>query len=260
MQLFNRHYPGFNPVQVGYQNCTPGWAYGPGARPYWLLHYIVNGKGILRRDGVIHHVNKGDIFVIPPYGEAYYRADDNQPWEYAWIAFLADAIPEDVLSKPILHCPEAERIFRDMCRCGYMGNGKAAYLCSRLWELMSLLLEEDTTPPDHIVKAIEYIHAHYDNTITVADLAAELHLNRTYFATLFKKRVGVSPIDYLTNLRMNQAAQLLCHHGRSPTVAALSVGYTDYSHFSKAFKKHFGCSPRLYQRTHIDVALTSSKK
>lgn len=251
MQLANRGYPGFNPTQVGHQACTAGWGFGPAARPYWLLHYVHHGKGFLRLNGAIHTVGKGDIFVIPAYAEAYYCADKQEPWEYSWIGFLAEEIPEDALSQSVIHCPTAGRIFNDMCRCGHMGNGKNAYLCSRIWELLAMIIDgrDDSTPSDHITKAISYMHAQYDQGITVTDVVNHINLERTYFASLFKKRMGTSPITYLTTLRLNQAAQLIRHYGKSPTVAALSVGYGDYSHFSKAFKQRFGCSPRQYQKT-----------
>ena len=71
--IIDREYPGFNPVQFGYEDCRPGHAVGPGIRTHWLLHYVVWGKGIFCRDGVTHEVRPGDIFVIPPYEETYYE-------------------------------------------------------------------------------------------------------------------------------------------------------------------------------------------
>jgi len=134
-----------------------------------------------------------------------------------------------------------------MKRCFDMENGKGAFLSSKIWELAALLMESEKTNITHIDKAISIMQSEYSSDITVASIANRLGLDRCYFSALFKKSTGTTPIDYLTNIRLQKAAELISKHGQSPTTAATSVGYTDYCHFSKAFKKQFGCSPRGYR-------------
>ena len=64
--IIDREYPGFNPVQFGYEDCRPGHAVGPGIRTHWLLHYVVWGKGIFCRDGVTHEVRPGISLSFHP--------------------------------------------------------------------------------------------------------------------------------------------------------------------------------------------------
>lgn len=244
--IIDKKYPGFNPVQFGYEQCSPSWAYGPAVRPYWLLHYVVSGSGIFERDGVIHKVTPGDIFVIPPFLETFYQADHNDPWYYIWIGFEADCLPDNVLSRAIIRKPGAGTIFMEMRRCSEKENGKSAFLSSKIWELTALLLENDTVVSNHIDKALSYMNAEYANGISVNDVARKLNLDRTYFSVLFKNSIGTCPIAYLTELRMRKAAELMTKYGQTPSIAAMSVGYFTYSHFSKAFKRHFGRSPRNY--------------
>ncbi len=244
--VIDEQYTGFNPVQFGYEDCEPSHSYGPAVRDHWLLHYIVAGKGIFRRDGKEYPVNAGDIFVIPPFLETYYEADAKTPWQYIWIGFTCDTKLPQAFEQAVVRCPGMGEIFEGMRRCRRMEGGKSAFLSGKIWEMMSLILEAGERDTDYVDKAIHYMHAEYMNEIRIADLAARLNLDRCYFSTMFTRRVGVSPSRYLIDLRLGKAAELMREYGKSPSIAAASVGYPDIYTFSKMFKKKFGCSPRRY--------------
>ena len=70
--VIDQQYRGYNPVQFGSETCVPGHFFGPSVRTHWLLHYVVYGCGKFERDGIVHEVKSGDIFVIPPYKETNY--------------------------------------------------------------------------------------------------------------------------------------------------------------------------------------------
>lgn len=251
MIVIDQHYRGYNPVQFGSESCKPGHFFGPAVRTHWLLHYVVYGFGIFVRDGVSRQVKPGEIFVIPPYEETYYEADLKTPWRYIWIGFTAEEEVPPPLKNAVIHCPEAGIIFEDMLRCGRLENGRSAFLCAKLWELFSILLEEGGPSADYVEKAVSYMNAEYVNDITVSQIAESLGLNRSYFSELFHRQMGVSPQKYLIHLRMERAAELLTVYGESPSTAGLSVGYPDIYHFSKMFKCHFGISPRNYQQMYL---------
>ena len=145
-----------------------------------------------------------------------------------------------------------------MKECLNYENGKSAYLTSCLWKLVSILSEEDVNKSDYVDKALHYMQANYANHITIQEIADSLGLNRKYFCTLFSQKTGFTPIEYLGNYRLSKAAELMTIHKQSPTTAALSVGYTDIYHFSKAFKKKYGLSPRNYCKN-IDKSCTLTK-
>ncbi len=243
-------HPGISPVQVGYERCCSLHAFGPAIRTFWLLHYVVSGKGRFEIDGRQYEVGKGSFFTIPPFVETYYVANVEEPWEYTWIGFECEGeLPVEL--GDVVHCPEAGRIFEDLRRCGEWEGGRTAFLCAKLWELFSLLRERRTSRGDYIDKALSIIHAEYMNDINVQRIAGKLGLERTYFSALFKKRVGASPMQYLKTYRLSRAAELL-ERGKSPTVAACSVGYADLYLFSKMFKRQFGCSPRAFAQRRRD--------
>lgn len=250
--IINEDYPGINPVSFGCQDCTASHFYGPAVRTHWLLHYVVSGTGIFRRDGQEYALFPGDMFVIPPFLETYYEADAAQPWRYIWVGFTSSIPLPDAFSQPVIRCPGLGKTFDDMRRCTTMEQGKSAYLASRIWEMLSLILEEGKEESGYIEKALHCMRAEYMTGLTVAGLAERLNLDRCYFSTLFTKQVGTSPSQYLMNLRLEKAAELMRFHSQSPSVAAASVGYTDIYNFSKMFKKKYGSSPRQYIRKQVE--------
>ena len=92
----------------------------------------------------------------------------------------------------------------------------------------------------------------YEIDGTVNGISEKLHLNRSYFSELFRRSTGKSPGKYLSEFRMQRAAELLIKHKCNVTVTANSVGYPDVFSFSRAFRNHFGCSPTEYSGKYPD--------
>lgn len=247
--IINEDYPGINPVSFGYQDCTASHSYGPAVRTHWLLHYVVSGTGIFRREGQEYPLTAGDIFVIPPFLETYYEADAAQPWRYIWVGFHSSIPLPGAFDQPVIRCLGIGKVFEDMRRCDQMQAGKSAFLASRIWELLALILEEGKAENDYIEKALHCMRSEYMTNLTVSGLAERLNLDRCYFSTLFTRQVGTSPSQYLMHLRLEKAAELMRFHSQSPSIAAASVGYTDIYNFSRMFKKKYGISPRQYIRS-----------
>ena len=245
--VIDNKYSDLNPVYFGYENCEKKHSFGPAIRTYWLIHYIISGCGIYKIKNKTHKVHTGEMFVIPPYEETYYEADSEDPWNYIWIGFTTNGnLPTQL--PYIIKCPEASKIFIAMKNCENLTNARSAYLSAKLWDLFALLLETKNSTFDYVDNALECIHSEYMHDITVEEIAKRLNLDRTYFSVIFKRKVGVSPKQYLLNYRMNVAISLMNSNNASVSIIAHSVGYTDLYTFSKAFKRHFGISPTKYSK------------
>ncbi|MBP3391645.1 MAG: helix-turn-helix transcriptional regulator, partial [Clostridia bacterium] len=157
-----------------------------------------------------------------------------------------------VFESPVLSIPGAGEIFQEMRRCQGMDSGRSAYLSSRIWALIAKALEAGKKPLDYIDTALNYISTSYMQDISATALSQALNLDRSYFSTIFKERLGVSPGKYIQNYRLNKAVELMTVQGESISVAATSVGYLDICNFSKAFKQRYGMSPRAYLKTYED--------
>lgn len=245
--IVNKKYSDINPLLLGWENCTAGHAFGPYVRTYWLLHYVSKGTGTLHIRGERHRVMAGEIFVIPPYEETRYEADREDPWSYIWIGFTSGIQLPDAFSRAVIRCPGAEELFRKMTRCTQYGSRKNAFLCSCLWELISMLPEQTEVPDNYVEKARSMIESEYMNNLKVEKIADSLSINRSYLFSLFKKQMGLSPSQYLIQVRMERAAELMTVYEKTVKLSAQAVGYQDLYNFSKIFKRHFGVSPRQYR-------------
>ena len=77
---------------VGYQKCEPEYQWGPGVRDHYCIHHILSGSGYYSNGKVSCRLTAGDTFILYPGDELEYRADREEPWEYAWAGFMgADA-------------------------------------------------------------------------------------------------------------------------------------------------------------------------
>jgi AraC-like DNA-binding protein len=97
-------------------------------------------------------------------------------------------------------------------------------------------------------QAMAYIHQHYADPISRADLAQHVALSEDYLTACFRKELGVTPIAYINRFRVNQAQQLLLDTGRTITEIARDVGFSDSGYFSRVFRREVGVSPTDYRQ------------
>jgi len=134
-----------------------------------------------------------------------------------------------------------------------------------LGEMLELLLLEHTMPiePENqeawLKRTVDYIRNHYADEIKVERLADIAGMHPTYYSRLFRQRMNKTPIEFLTQLRMNKAKELLLESEHSVREVARSVGYRDEFYFSRRFKESAGCPPTHYSRqSHPNVVSLSA--
>lgn len=251
MLLENRRWREINPVQCGWEACEPGHAFGPSARTHLLLHYVVSGKGTFTVCDNRYTLGPGWIFVIRPYEITYYEADRADPWRYIWVGFESGMSLPAALEEDVLFLPQSGSLFSAMWECSERKSGRELALCGRIYELLSLL-SEGASPSggaqQYVEMAKTFIENEYMRNISIAELARQLNLNRSYFSSIFRQHTGRSPQQFLTDCRLRKAAELMSEHGCTPGEAALSTGYPDIFSFSRMFKRHYGVSPSEYVR------------
>jgi two-component system response regulator YesN len=100
---------------------------------------------------------------------------------------------------------------------------------------------------DVISIALQYIHAHCFLNVSLEKVAAVIYLNPIYFSQLFKQRMGIGYKDYVIQLRMERAKELLCDSSLRITDVAELVGYPDIRYFTQVFRKRYNVTPTEYR-------------
>ena len=106
--------------------------------------------------------------------------------------------------------------------------------------------EKVSVAPRSVVQAMKYIHENYSGDVSLADIAGAAHLSSYHLTRVFKKATGVSPHQYLVQVRVNSARSLLTAGAgdRSLAEIAAAVGFYDQSHLTRHFKRMFGITPK----------------
>lgn len=100
-----------------------------------------------------------------------------------------------------------------------------------------------------VQKSIQYMKENVEEDISRENVAAYVSLNPAYLSRLFKKETGQNLIDYLIETKMNRAKQLMDSTGMTVSAIAQQVGYSNFSHFTKMFKKQFSVNPQEYRKS-----------
>ncbi len=256
------------PYYSGYEDCERGHFYGPAVRDHFLIHFVLEGKGIFQVGERTWHLQKGQGFLICPGIVTYYKADDEDPWIYTWVGFngigAGQYLRRAGLSQemPVFTLTDGEAIFntmRSMVETRHIRHTKDLRFTSLLYQLLYQLVEDlgAVNPPStpgavrevYIQKALDFIQMNYSREMTIEEMAHYTGIHRKYLSLVFKEVLHITPQQYLVQYRMNQACSLMKNPLLSISEIAWSVGYKDQFLFSKMFKKAKGMSPRHYRRS-----------
>lgn len=266
----NERFVDLSLYQYGYEACAPLHSYGPYIRNHYLFHYIIAGKGTLLStyNGSTRtfelEANQG--FLIAPGHVNTYFADKETPWEYTWIEFdgmkakeflaLSGLSVQNPVYTPIT-CQQGTDLRDEMLYIAKHPQASALHLIGHLYLFLDDLIQSSANKKKvqggrlrdfYIREAIAFIEQNYTFGITVEDMARGCNLNRSYFGKIFKEVTGESPQDFLIHYRMSKAAEQLKLTNVPVGTISTSVGYPNQLHFSRAFKKVYGISPREYRQ------------
>nr|WP_325213038.1 AraC family transcriptional regulator [uncultured Oscillibacter sp.] len=264
----------------GRARCEPLHSYGPAVRPNYLLHYILDGRGIYRTEDQEFTLGRGEGFLIEPNRQTFYQADGENPWTYLWVGFDGARCESCLRSLGLgngrltFRCGNGEELLElveSMLACGGSGAGADFMLQSLLCRFFACLARGVSREPErrlnrrerenlYVHQALEYIRNNYADGVTVSGVAAHVALNRSYLFTLFRRVLGISPQEYLTQFRLTRAKEQLTLTGAPVAGVALSCGYQDPQVFSKAFKQRFGVTPSKYRRQDREQELNSLER
>ncbi|HWG65265.1 MAG TPA: AraC family transcriptional regulator [Streptosporangiaceae bacterium] len=124
--------------------------------------------------------------------------------------------------------------------------------------LLAIAAAEAATNP--VSAALDYVRAHLPEPLTVADMAEQVSLSPSAFAHLFRDVTGKAPYQFLKEMRLDRARELLIDGNLPVARVSKEVGYASVSHFISEFRSRFGVTPRSYCDMHaVHVELDSQR-
>lgn len=194
-----------------------------------------------------------DSIVILPKGSCYNWVCTKQG-HFIVVEFDANLNSENILILPNKKAQHILKLFKDLERTWTLKHQfYKLESINFIYTIMTTVLEQlnNYLPSDKKEKirpALDYIAQNYNKTITNDELAALLGISTVYFRKLFSVTMGISPINYIQQLRIKKAKEMLKSDYSKISVISEAVGYPNIYHFSKMFKQITGYSPTEYAK------------
>ena len=255
---------------------------------YVQINYVYKGSGYHIVNNRKIEICKGDIFIIPPYVPHVIEKEPGKELEIFEFEFStgfilpetgnADSYIDFAYLEPFIVAEEriklrfnldvslqqeVERILWEVLdeytaqKPGYMLIAKALLL--KLLVITGRAFSSDMkgTETEIILKkyrsavqtSIEYLESNYTESFSLDELAASVNYSKSHFCYLFKAVTGNTYIEYLHQLRINQAKKLLRETAKTITDISYEVGYHTIAHFNKHFKLITGLTPSQYRKS-----------
>ena len=228
-----------------------------------MILLVNSGDGKLVCEDKIYPMRKGSIFFVGANKLHYTLPDDTKKYERSKIfidedmskilksfipvnsdGFLCALLDETSLKK-------AEYEF-EWLKENYLGQHSSAAVLKVFLSLMILIDKNSVNPiketGDPIVRAIEYISQNYSSKITIDEIASISMVSKYHFCREFKKKHGITIMEYVLKTRLIMAKALLENSNKSINQISEECGFCSASYFSRVFKKKYGVSPSHYAK------------
>ena len=229
----------------------------------FVIEVVVEGNVALECNGKSHHAPKESIILLHP-GEVHTgRSADGTAVSYRsfhptgeWMEWISERLnyPREVAFKSVtFENPPVARLLKKAHKA-FQKNQDPLHAEGLMTLAISALLQSqsDALPitslnaPQSIMRAKEYLEDEYSRSIQLSELANVSGLSPFYFLRAFTKATGLTPHEYLCNLRVEKARKLLSA-GISIAETAAETGFFDQSHLHRHFRRILGITPGKYR-------------
>ncbi len=229
---------------------------------------IKSGSGIFCVGTESYKATGGDVVIIPPKA-LHSGFAPNKDIKYDVVMFdvrsfynetdickkLLPAIFEGnaVLNAVTSH-PDTVKYIDFLC---HNPSSEGLELISCIYQLLNSLFKNELielrdNPRDTVVREItDYMEANFKEDLSVQELCSIFGYTESHFCRKFKKSTGLSPMSYLTIIRLEYAGKLIKSGNESINHIASESGFSDSNYFTRCFKKHFGMSPTEYRKKRL---------
>ena len=229
----------------------------------FLLLYTLSGEGRFEANGKTYLLRPGDGVWINCATEHFY-CTVGEEWTHVALHFLgagANAYYEEYLSgSPVNFHQETNGVFHRLIESlirdyGSLSFGREVRISNGISNILThLITDSNQSHPAQdslfagLQQVIIYLEEHLAEAITLDQLSEHAHISKYHLVHEFQRLTGFSPIEYLINLRMNQACFLLQSTKMPIARVGEAVGIPNNQYFGKLFKKKTGSTPGEYRK------------
>lgn len=235
-----------------------------GRKDYQLL-YIASGKSHFFIDGKEHIVTAGHMVIFHPDEPQHYKYYKEDRTSVYWVHFTGSQVEKILEHYNIIRgekiiysgtSPDFQWLFgqiiQELQLCRKQYDEMLTLLLRNIFILIRRSLEINKNFTDTMEKevsyAIYYFRDNFNKEINVDEYAQSLNISVSWFIRCFRQITGMTPLQYVINLRISNAQMLLETSDYTISQIAESVGYENALYFSRLFHKQTGISPKEYRK------------
>lgn len=223
---------------------------------------LSEGQGVFINSKILHrYFSQGNAivpnFVLMPY---FIAAQDSLIYQKYVLPIMASPMDYQIFSSDIPWQAQALSLMREMMAAQEKASDVelvSSYLIQKIWHILY-----QNTDVEHMGKKenysassqarlqlmMQYIHQKFAYNISLSDIADQAKVSKSTALNLFQRYLGISPVTYLINYRLQEAAKLLTATERKVTVISKDTGFDNVDYFCKAFKKYYKLTPTEYRK------------
>lgn len=246
----------------------------------WELNVVTEGKGKLKTDRSQYYIKAGDIILLCPF--VLHAIESDRRIVYDTVVFSTEMLGrsgdrcylEEIapfinshsemiyIQNKDMHYQELQRIAQSIVDCAKGNTARMDLLMKSellrlLWyvrEIGASTVTEKTTENQQIRQVIDFMHEHYEDALTLEDMAQQASLSKSWFMQKFKEITGISAMEYLNRLRIQKVCEQILE-GKGISESAFACGFRNLSNFNRIFKSLIGLSPREYLRRYREKSI-----
>ena len=223
---------------------------------------LSEGQGVFINSKILHrYFSQGKAivpnFVLMPY---FIAAQDSLIYQKYVLPIMASPMEYRIFSQDIPWQAQALSLMREMMAAQEKASDVelvSSYLIQKIWHILY-----QNTDVEHMGKKenysassqarlqlmMQYIHQKFAYNISLSDIADQAKVSKSTALNLFQRYLGISPVTYLINYRLQEAAKLLASTEKKVTVISKDTGFDNVDYFCKAFKKYYKLTPTEYRK------------
>lgn len=239
-----------------------------------VFQYTVSGYGEVQAGEETIQVRPGEAFIVQiPSDHCYYLPEESSHWEFLFITLKGSKATEcwDFMQKafgtkitftdnaPLLL--RLQKIYQKAASEGiqdpFVSSAHAYEFIMAFYRFAKGIDQVTEQVPADLQAAIHYMEAHFREGLSLDDIAEAAGLSKYYFTSKFQKHLNMTPIQYVTKLRIQKAMELLMTTNDTLHDIAIEIGYDNANYFSKVFRKTIGITADNFRK---DKKMSGFKK